>query len=255
MNTLAKIGSRVGWTLVGLTAVFGVLVVSLMGLSKAGVLSTFYITSGSMAPVIEVGDLVVSRPTPAAEVEVGDVITVEDDNSTGYITHRVAEVRPGGTADERTFVLKGDANDDTDADTYTQAEVFVEQLVVPHGAEMIQFVSTPPTSYYLLLILGALMTITFLKQPARTDDADEPDADDAPADAEHAHGASLPADRTTYAPSLPVALPDAEWAQPADDMPPAGPWTPVRGSLEPAMATPEPGVPPAAAGPHGRHRA
>ena len=69
------------------------------------------ILSGSMEPRIHVGDIVVTRPVPAASLHEGQVVTVSDPDHPGRTrTHRVLRREVGGV-----LVLKGDANQDADS--------------------------------------------------------------------------------------------------------------------------------------------
>jgi signal peptidase len=76
-------------------------------------LEMFVVTSGSMRPSIEPGDVVMVN-TGTNHHRVGDVITFRPlDESTLYVTHRVVEVsgRNGVTTE---YLTKGDANPDRD---------------------------------------------------------------------------------------------------------------------------------------------
>lgn len=67
------------------------------------------VLSGSMAPALHTGDVLVTDPMPAAQARVGDVITFADPASPGrLLTHRVRSIRPSG--DMLQVVTKGDAN-------------------------------------------------------------------------------------------------------------------------------------------------
>lgn len=76
-------------------------------------LEMFVVTSGSMEPGIDPGDVVmvdVGEKRP----EVGDVITFKpQDSSSVFITHRIVSVR-GGDKSPAEFVTKGDANPSID---------------------------------------------------------------------------------------------------------------------------------------------
>lgn len=81
-------------------------------LAVAGLLAGFRgftVRSGSMAPAINVGDVVVERGVPARTLGVGQVITFRDpDGGARLITHRVAGV---ATRDGLVQVVtRGDAN-------------------------------------------------------------------------------------------------------------------------------------------------
>lgn len=101
-------------------AVVGVLMVAALLVGAALGVRPVVITSGSMEPTIPTGAVALTRSTPAAEVEVGDVVTVR--STTGSrVTHRVVDVvlADGGA----TLRLQGDANDAPDPTPYPAREV------------------------------------------------------------------------------------------------------------------------------------
>jgi signal peptidase I len=71
-------------------------VVLLLGLTAAAHLAGYralVISSGSRQPVLAVGDLVVSRSTPAGRLHPGDIVTFHDPAlGNRFVTHRVVEV-------------------------------------------------------------------------------------------------------------------------------------------------------------------
>ncbi|MGQ0805172.1 MAG: signal peptidase I [Actinomycetota bacterium] len=78
-----------------------------------GGLRPFVVRSGSMAPAIDTGDVVVTRPVHPAQVDHGDIVTFRDPSrSETLVTHRVVHVRRDG--DQYSFVTKGDANTGTE---------------------------------------------------------------------------------------------------------------------------------------------
>lgn len=101
--------------------------------------------TGSMAPGITPGDVVVTTPQPAGEVEVGDVISyhipVEDHR---VETHRIIEVKHNddGTIAVRT---QGDANGAPDPWTATLEgdTVWQMQAVIPEVGNAIRFLRQP----------------------------------------------------------------------------------------------------------------
>jgi signal peptidase I len=72
-------------------------------------------TSGSMGPEIPAGALGFSRPVPATELQVGDVVSVVTADR-HRVTHRIVAV--DGTGATRELTLRGDANSAPDAETY-----------------------------------------------------------------------------------------------------------------------------------------
>jgi signal peptidase len=93
------------WTGIGL--VLGVL------LAAAGPVAfgdqPYTVRSGSMAPVIETGDIVVTEPIGPLRAQVGDIVTFRDPSGTGrLLTHRVRAVHESGRRVD--FTTQGDAN-------------------------------------------------------------------------------------------------------------------------------------------------
>lgn len=168
----------------GLLAVLGVTVGLLSGAVRLGHLETFHIVSGSMSPAIEVSDLVISRPTPAHDVRVGDVVTVVEGD--GYVTHRVIDIAPGNQDHSALLTLQGDANHSPDPAPYEVTDVPVMQLVIPKAGGLLDFLSTPPTPYFGLLILLAAMGFTFL--PSKEDEEVAREEFDLPAGADAGGG-------------------------------------------------------------------
>lgn len=129
--------------------------------------------TGSMFPLINPGDVVVSVPRPAAELKTGDVITygipVEDHR---VETHRVIEVdrSAGGTVTVRT---KGDANPAADPWTATLQDdtVAVHTMTVPYLGTAIRTLRDPLVQGVLTygapaLLVGVLLTAIWRKPTA-----------------------------------------------------------------------------------------
>jgi signal peptidase len=77
------------------------------------------VLSGSMRPALEPGDVVVSAPVQAGDVQVGDIVIVDNPARPGHtLVHRVDSVRADGT-----LVTRGDANASADSTSVAPAEV------------------------------------------------------------------------------------------------------------------------------------
>lgn len=93
------------WALLGLALGLAFAVVA----PRAIGWSSLTVVSGSMAPTIDAGDVVLARPVAPTQARAGDVITFTDPQRRGtLVTHRVMRVRASGTNVE--FVTRGDAN-------------------------------------------------------------------------------------------------------------------------------------------------
>ncbi|WP_081866130.1 signal peptidase I [Blastococcus sp. URHD0036] len=144
---------------------------------------TMTMLTGSMAPNIEPGDVVVSTPLDVSDVEVGMVITYHipiDDHR--VVTHRVIEVdhTADGTVSVRT---QGDANDAPDPWTavLTGDTAWQMRAVVPEIGNAITALRDPVVNKALVYGAPALLAgwmLLSIWQPVR----DEDDEDDAEAD-------------------------------------------------------------------------
>lgn len=155
-------------TLTGiLYAAVGIVLVTLLVLvavvafpGLVGGSETFVVTSGSMSPTIEAGDVIVTREVAPAEIETGDVITFTDGSGTdtGYVTHRVVDVVEED--DERYFQLQGDANDEPDeglapAD-YVQGEL---HLHLPYLGHLLLFARSTLGLALLVFLPGFALVV------------------------------------------------------------------------------------------------
>ncbi|MBT2534290.1 signal peptidase I [Arthrobacter sp. ISL-48] len=127
--------------------------------------------TGSMAPQINPGDVVVTVPTPVADIRVGDIITyhipVEDQR---VETHRVTEIltTEDGTTAVRT---KGDANNGADPWTATVQGSTVDRhvLTVPYVGQAIRALREPVVRNTLMYGAPAVLVIGLLASIWRKD--------------------------------------------------------------------------------------
>jgi len=134
--------------------------------------------TGSMDPYIEPGDVVVTKPMPAEDIQVGDVISyqipVEDHR---VETHRVATVKH--LADGTTAITtKGDANENVDPWTaiISADTVYEVQTVVPKVGTAIRVLRAPVVQHGILWVAlgGALVLGLSTIWGKKTDDETEP---------------------------------------------------------------------------------
>jgi signal peptidase len=87
------------------------------------------ITSGSMAPFIETGDVVVASPSDGLGLAPGTVILISDPALPGLTTHRIIDVNSDGS-----YVTAGDANVRADSTPVLPEYVIaVGRILVPHA--------------------------------------------------------------------------------------------------------------------------
>lgn len=85
------------------------------------------ITSGSMRPSIEIGDVLVAGPVEADRLVPGSVIVFDNPAGSGFVSHRLVEVLP--TGEYRTW---GDANESMDSTPVHPDQVRgIGRLMVP----------------------------------------------------------------------------------------------------------------------------
>jgi signal peptidase I len=148
-STKLALGLR--WTVLGLLAT-GLL---LLSLPRAAGWQYLTILSGSMAPAIETGALVVARPVPPGAASVGDVITFRDPlDPARLITHRILDVEH--TRGVVAFETRGDANPASERWTVaTTGTVGLTVLIVPAAGRWLASL-TSPVGRVLLVGLPAL---------------------------------------------------------------------------------------------------
>lgn len=118
--------------------------------------------TGSMAPGINPGDMVVTTPEPTADLKVGDVISyqipVEDHR---VETHRVASIKhqADGTI---AITTKGDANENVDpwVAVVSTDTVYEVQTVVPKVGTAIRVLRAPVVQHGILWVaLGGVLVL------------------------------------------------------------------------------------------------
>ena len=91
----------------GLGLVFALLVAASAPLALGE--HSYTVRSGSMAPAIDTGDIVVTQSISPLQARIGDIVTFKDPDGSGrLISHRLRRIRVA--AGETRFVTKGDAN-------------------------------------------------------------------------------------------------------------------------------------------------
>lgn len=117
----------------------------------------------SMEPSLPPGTLLVVRPVPVDDIRIGDVVTYQiTSGQPAVVSHRVVGVTTSSTG-ERTFVLKGDANDLADGAPVTAPQIRgVLWYSLPGLGVVNQAVNGSrswlvPTMAAILLVYGVLM--------------------------------------------------------------------------------------------------
>ena len=151
-----------------LVVLWGMLVVLLLGVLVIGIgpriapYQTFVVLSGSMEPAISTDSIVIVRPVPAEQVEVGDVITYWPRSRTPAngpaVTHRVIEIIEPGKAP--VVITKGDANTSQDAaEVQLQDIAWKVALPVPYAGYALAWAQSRTGQQFLPLTAAAVLML------------------------------------------------------------------------------------------------
>lgn len=177
--------------LLTVAAIVGVLGFALFVGVRLGAVQPLVVTSGSMLPAYETGDLVLSRTVAAGSLETGDVATLRDARGR-LITHRVVSVAPADDEPGSAAVsveLKGDANEQADPRPYVVERALVPVVRVPGLGPVVATVQRPVVAVPALVAVAALVAIAFV--PSGTPPPAHPAAAPAPS-VRGRHAASTP---------------------------------------------------------------
>lgn len=131
--------------------VIGMLVVVWLLAAWLFSLTVIVFVSGSMSPTMPTGTAAVTQTVAAAELQVGDVVTVPRSRDGVDVTHRVVAIDAvAGSPDERSLTLKGDDNDAPDR----------EQYLVDHAGRVIASLPGAGWAVMWLKSTAGIITIT-----------------------------------------------------------------------------------------------
>lgn len=174
---IAKIASIIGTLLVVLT---GLVLLGMTLGPRVFHYQTATMLTGSMAPGIEPGDVIVDVREQATDLKVGQIITYHipvDDHRVE--SHRVTWV--GRDKDGTVlFRTKGDANEGADPWTARAegADIWRVSTVLPLAGDVIRFMRQPMVQLALTRVLPVLLIVSVLltlwRRPARSSDVETP---------------------------------------------------------------------------------
>ena len=117
---LHYIGLALSGALLVMVLALAVLVIALPAISGGAALT---VLTNSMAPKFPPGTLIIIKPTPIADIRVGDVLTYQlTSGDPAVISHRVV-TRSVSLEGETTFITKGDNNDLADSKPIREVQV------------------------------------------------------------------------------------------------------------------------------------
>lgn len=153
---------RTIWTIIVNTIlVFLVLVGILVAVSLIPIRGNYQILavmSGSMAPTIPVGGLIVVKPE--STYNVNDIITFKTSGATrikDFTTHRLVEIKDKN--DKKTFITKGDANKTNDMEMIDPTSVVGKEIFSIAGiGYLLGYIKTLP-GLILIVIVPAVIIV------------------------------------------------------------------------------------------------
>lgn len=153
-------GGVIADVLLWIAALGGVMCMLLVILAFTAHITLIMFSTGSMSPTIPAGSVAVVQRIDAAQIAVGDVVTVDREGELP-VTHRVTAIEDGATTSERLITLRGDANATEDAFPYAVTSVRIVLFSIPGIATAVAGMSNPVILGGLTLAATALVVWAF----------------------------------------------------------------------------------------------
>lgn len=156
---------RVRDALLASLGVLGALTLIWLAVSAILSLSIIVFITGSMSPTMPTGAAAVVQRVAAADLEVGDVVTVLKEDGETPVTHRIVEIDDvTGRPSARELTLRGDANSFVDSTHYIVEEAPRVLVSAPHVGWAIIWAKSPAVS--IALAVGLAVTIAWALWPS-----------------------------------------------------------------------------------------
>lgn len=142
------------WVLLGAVSLLAIIVIVVPAVTGS---KPYTVLTGSMVPLYSPGTLVVVKPVPVEEINLGDVITYQlESGKPEVVTHRVVAV--GAAADGTPlFITRGDANDADDPEPVQPVQIVGELWYsVPYIGWINNVVTGQARALALPVVVGGL---------------------------------------------------------------------------------------------------
>jgi signal peptidase len=142
----------------------GAVILLSIGIGAALGFRALVVRSGSMAPAIQSGDIVVTRLVRPTSVRPGDVITFRDSSRHGeLVTHRLVEAR--GEGDRVSFVTRGDANTGEERWSIdSEGTIGATAFRVPKAGHILSRLRVPAVRMSLLVSSALVLAVLALRR-------------------------------------------------------------------------------------------
>ncbi len=118
----------------------------------------YIITSKSMEPTINIGDVIIVKKCKENKINTGDIITFKNNNE--IITHRILSIQENEEK-ETLYVTKGDNNNTEDVEKVSFSNVIGKSvLTIPYLGKAIMMVDN---KLIILIIILVTLILVFLK--------------------------------------------------------------------------------------------
>lgn len=118
----------------------------------------YIITSTSMEPSINLGDVVITRKCKEDKLQTGDIITFKTENE--IITHRILKIEDNGLL-PKTYITKGDNNNIEDIEKVTYSNIEGKSvIIIPYLGKIIMIIDN---KIIILIIVLIILITCFLK--------------------------------------------------------------------------------------------
>lgn len=179
----SRVSRRSGWVPLLVTTAARAVLMALASLALWAVapaalgLHPTVVMTGSMLPRLVPGDIVLSRPVPAPQLQLGQTLLFPDPDQPGHLRlHRWVAVGPDGR-----LVTKGDANAANDSTTIARTDVTgVASLRVPWIGRPVVWANEGRTGPLVLTVAMLVLVVGAAFWFRREDDESTPDDDVAP---------------------------------------------------------------------------
>lgn len=151
-----KLFSVIYWIFLGFIVLIALLLIFSV-FPIPGNFKVFVVQSGSMAPAIKMGSIVIVKP--AQDYKIGDIITFGPYSKTRPpTTHRIYEIKVEGG--NPIYITKGDANNSPDSREITKRDIVGKVIFsIPYLGYFLAFAKRP-LGFFLLIIVPALIIIS-----------------------------------------------------------------------------------------------
>lgn len=162
-----RVAGILGEIVLWIVAAAGLICIILVVLAITAHITLIMFRTGSMAPAIPAGSVAIVQQIPASQVRVGDVVTVDRPGRLP-VTHRVRQVAPGTSSEQRRLTLRGDANAQDDIAPYPVTTVRIARFAIPGVAPVIVAFGNPFLLGGLTIAVAALVVWAFWPRGAGT---------------------------------------------------------------------------------------